>query len=94
MDWATGTTPLPIRWVLVRDPAGQRPLCAFFTTEPHALATAIIGTFVKRWSLDVTFEEGRAPLGIETQRQSSLPAIARTGRPLAQRCLAFLVASS
>lgn len=77
--WSTtGTTPLPIRWVLVRDPAGKRPLRAFFTTDPHAPAAAIIGTFVKRWALDVTFEEARAQLGIETQRQWSVPAIART----------------
>ena len=27
--------------------------------------------FMKRWSLEVTFEEGRAHLGIETQRQWS-----------------------
>lgn len=90
MDWTTGTalwyttgtTPLPIRWVLGRDPAGKRPLRAFFTTDPHAPAPAIIGTFVKRWPLEVTFEEGRAHLGIETQRQWSTPAIARTGCPL------------
>jgi hypothetical protein len=86
MDWitgtalwyTTGTTPLLIRWVLVRDPAGKRPLRAFFTTDAHAPAPTISGAFVKRWSLDVTFEEGRAHLGIETQRQWSTPAIART----------------
>ena len=90
MDWTTGTalwyttgtTPLLIRWVLVRDPAGKRPLRAFFTTDAHAPAPAIIRAFVKRWSLDVTFEEGRARVpfgrGIETQRQSSVSAIART----------------
>ncbi len=76
--YTTGTTPLPIRWVLVRDQTGKRPTRAFFATDLHASAAAIIGAFVKRWSLEVTFEEGRAHLGIETQRQWSLPAIART----------------
>src|SRR5215469_4549693 len=33
---------------------------------------------MKRWSLEVTFEEGRAHLGIETQRQWSDLAIERT----------------
>lgn len=32
---------------------------------------------MKRWSLEVTFEEGRAHLGIETQRQWSDLAIER-----------------
>ena len=31
-----------------------------------------------RWSVEVTFEEGRAHLGLETQRQWSDQAIART----------------
>ena len=33
---------------------------------------------VQRWSLEVTFEEARAHLGLETQRQWSDRAIART----------------
>ena len=33
---------------------------------------------MKRWSLEVTFEEGRAQLGIETQRQWSDRAIERS----------------
>ena len=33
---------------------------------------------MKRWSLEVTFEEGRAHLGIETQRQWSDLAIERS----------------
>lgn len=86
VDWATGTAlwyssgipPLAIRWVLVRDPAGERPLRAFFTTDQHQSAPAIIADFVKRWSLEVTFEESRAVLGVETQRQWSDKAIERT----------------
>lgn len=76
--YTTGTTPLPIRWVLVRDPLGNRPTRAFFSTDPDQAAPAIISDFVKRWPLEVTFEEGRAHLGIETQRQWSDWAIERT----------------
>ncbi len=76
--YSTGTTPLPIRWVLVRDPLGKRPTRAFFSTEPDQVALTIISDFVKRWPLEVTFEEGRAHLGIETQRQWSDLAIERT----------------
>jgi hypothetical protein len=76
--YSTGTRPLPIRWVLVRDPLADRPTRAFFSTDPYLAAPTIIGDFVKRWSLEVTFEEGRAHLGIETQRQWSDLAIERT----------------
>lgn len=38
----------------------------------------ILTWFVLRWRLEVTFEEARAHLGLETQRQWSDKAIART----------------
>jgi len=86
VDWATGTAlwyttgtpPLTIRWVLVRDPHGQRPLRAFFSTDPAQAAPSIIADFVNRWPLEVTFEEVRTHLGVETQRQWSDLAIERT----------------
>lgn len=73
-----GYDPLPIRWVLTRDPAGKRPPKAIFSTDPTQTAEQIISDFMKRWSLEVTFEEGRAHLGIETQRQWSDRAIERS----------------
>ena len=86
MDWTTGTAlwystgtpPLAIRWVLVRDPAGGYATRAFFSTDTHLAPSAIIAGFVARWSLEVTYEESRAHLGIETQRQWSNLAIERT----------------
>ena len=39
-----------------------------------------------RWSLVVTFEESRTPLGLEAQRQWSDQAIARTTRVLLALC--------
>lgn len=38
----------------------------------------MLGWFVRRWAVEVTFEEARAHLGMETQRQWSDKAIART----------------
>src|SRR5205823_2332849 len=73
-----GSDPLPIRWVLTRDPAGKRPPKAIFSTDPTQEAEQIIRDFMKRWSLEVTFEESRAHLGIETQRQWSDLAIERS----------------
>jgi hypothetical protein len=76
--YTTGTPPLRIRWVLVRDPQGERPLRAFFATDTAHDAAHIIAAFVNRWPLEVTFEEARAHLGLETQRQWSDLAIERT----------------
>jgi hypothetical protein len=73
-----GSDPLPIRWVLTRDPLGKHPPKAIFSTDPTQTAEQIIRDFMKRWSLEVTFEESRAHLGIETQRQWSDLAIARS----------------
>jgi hypothetical protein len=73
-----GSDPLPIRWVLTRDPLGKRPPKAIFSTDPTQTAEQIIRDFMKRWSLEVTFEESRAHVGIETQRQWSDLAIERS----------------
>jgi len=64
--------------VLTRDPSGKRPPKAIFSTDPTQTAEQIVSAFMKRWSLEVTFEEGRASLGIETQRQWSDRAIERS----------------
>ena len=73
-----GKAPVPIRWVLIRDPWGefqpQTLLCADLNVEP----TRIIEWFMLRWQLEVTFQEVRTHLGVETQRQWSDRAIDRT----------------
>lgn len=70
--------PLPLRWVIVRDPQGKFAPQYLFATDVDALAAQIITWFVMRWSEEVTFEEVRAHLGVETQRQWSALAIERT----------------
>jgi hypothetical protein len=72
-----GFEPLPIRWVLVRDPAGRLEPRSYFSTRPEDEAAAIPAEVVKRWPVEVTFEEARAHLGVETQRQWSDRAIER-----------------
>jgi len=74
----SGLPPVPIRWVLVRDPLGrfatQALLCTDLTVDP----AQVLAWFVLRWQLEVTFEEVRRHLGVETQRQWSDRAILRT----------------
>jgi hypothetical protein len=86
IQWCSGTAwwhraklpPLPIRWVLVRDPTGKHESKALLCTNQNWEAILIIRTYMKRWSLENTFEEARAHLGIQTQRQWSDLAIERT----------------
>jgi hypothetical protein len=73
-----GQAPLPLRWVRLRDPAGQEAPTALFSTDPAASPEQIVGWFVGRWNIEVTFEEARRHLGLETQRQWTTRAIGRT----------------
>jgi hypothetical protein len=70
--------PVAIRYVLVADPEGKLRMEAFFCTDRAASPAQILQWVVMRWSVEVTFEECRAHLGLETQRQWSSQAIART----------------
>jgi hypothetical protein len=77
--WHTpGQDPLPIRWVLVRDPLGKLDPRAYFTTDLSASSLQILAWIIMRWGIEVTFEEVRAHLGFETQRQWNKKAIERT----------------
>jgi hypothetical protein len=70
--------PVAIRDVLVGDPEGKLRMEAFFCTDVQAKPVEILQWIVMRWSVEVTFEEVRAHLGFETQRQWTDKAIART----------------
>lgn len=74
----TGLPAVPIRWVLIRDPQGKFDTQALLSTKLEAEPRQILHWFVRRWTVEVTFEEVRAHLGVETQRQWSEKAIART----------------
>ena len=74
----SGKPVVPLRWVLIRDPNGKyEPLALLCTTLDYS-PLQIVNWFVRRWQIEVTFEEARRHLGLETQRQWSDQAIART----------------
>jgi len=75
---ADGVMPIPIRWVLVVDPTGKMDPLSLMSTDPLMTPQQIIELYVDRWSLEVTFEETREHLGVETQRQWSDKAIVRS----------------
>jgi hypothetical protein len=77
--WHTpGLPPVEIRYVLVCDPQGKLRMEAFFCTDLQATPVQILAWAVMRWSVEVTFEEARAHVGLGTQRQWSDLAIVRT----------------
>lgn len=65
----SGKPPLPIRWVIVRDPKKIFKTQALLCTGVNVSAQQIIEWFVRRWQVEVTLHEVRTHLGVETQRQ-------------------------
>ena len=77
--WHHGGKPIvPILWVLVRCPDSRREPEAFLCTDTQANPRDVLDCFNRRWAVETTYEEARAHLGMETQRQWSDPAILRT----------------
>jgi hypothetical protein len=54
---------------VVRDPLGKFELQSFFCTRPAAMPLQILAWFIVRWCVETTFEDARAHLGLESQRQ-------------------------
>jgi hypothetical protein len=73
-----GQPPVPLRWVLVRDPEGVRDPAALLCTNRNATPSEILDWFQRRWSIEVTFQEVRTHLGFETQRHWNDLAVQRT----------------
>lgn len=72
-----GFRPVPIRWVLIKEREDSDPVGLYSTNLDHS-AKRIIEAYVERWPEEVTFEEARRHLGMETQRQWSEEAITKT----------------
>ena len=66
--WNAGHKIVPIRMVLVKTSSKAKAEAFFSTSSEHDIKY-IIETYVARWPIEVTFEESRRHLGIETQRQ-------------------------
>ena len=74
----SGLTPVALRWVLIRDPRGRFEPQALLSTNPALEAIPIVNAVVRRWAMEVTFQEAKAHLGIEGQRQWNDLAVARS----------------
>jgi hypothetical protein len=77
--WYKATEGLvPIRWVHVRDLEGTYEDRYFYSTDPKMTATTIIGLYMARWPIEVTFQEVRQHLGFATPRNYTDKSVLRT----------------
>src|SRR5690348_4167068 len=67
--YRSGKPPVAIRWVLVRDPKKRFEPQALLSTDLTLSARQIVTYFIRRWSMETTFQEARLYLGLEGQRQ-------------------------
>jgi hypothetical protein len=73
-----GKPAVPIRWVIIRDPLHKFKTQALLCTDLSATPLQIVEWFIQRWQTEVAHRNVREHLGVETQRQWSDNAIART----------------
>jgi hypothetical protein len=76
--YKSGTGGKRVRWVFVRDVTGGHRDEVFFTTDLSLSPRQIVESYVRRWSLETTFQEARAHLGLETLRNWSGRAVVRS----------------
>ena len=67
--YRSGKPPVALRWVLVRDPKGRFEPQALLSTDLTLSARQIVTYFIRRWSMETTFQEARLYLGMDGQRQ-------------------------
>jgi hypothetical protein len=75
---AKANRPSPSALVLVRDPKKRFEPQALLSTDLTLSARQIATYFIRRWSMETTFQEARLYLGLEGQRQWNDLAAART----------------
>lgn len=63
-----GEGQVEVRWVHVRDLTGTHREEYFFSTDPSMTPQQIIEIYTQRWSIEVTFQDMRSSLGLETTR--------------------------
>jgi hypothetical protein len=66
--YKSGEGLVPVRWLFVHDKTGTHRDDYFFSTDAAMTPPTIVETFTGRWSIETTFQEMRAYLGLETTR--------------------------
>ena len=66
-----------VRWVFVHDVSGTHRDEYFYSTDPSLSPERIVTLYTGRWSIEVTFQEARAWLGLGTTRQWAKASVLR-----------------
>jgi hypothetical protein len=66
-----------VLWVFVHDLTGTHRDSYFFSTDPVMAVSQVIETYTGRWSIETTFQEMRAYLGLETTRGRTRSTVLR-----------------
>jgi len=69
---------VPIRWILIKDPTGEKKPTALLVKDLTVCAEQGIAFFVGRWPIETTFQEINAHLGLETIHTWSDISVNRT----------------
>lgn len=75
--YRSGDGIVEVLWVYVHDLTGTHRDEYFYTTDLRLTAKQVIEYFTGRWSIEVTFQEARAHLGVETTRGWSRQTVLR-----------------
>jgi hypothetical protein len=75
--WYRGSKAEPVAVVLVRDPAGQWRDEALLATDPSVSAAFIIAGYCRRWSVELSFFDGKQFLGLHDPRVRSARSVER-----------------
>ena len=73
-----GSAATEVRWVLARDPKGEKKDEVFFSTDTSLTPQEIVEAFVRRWAMETTFQEARDLLGLETLRNRAETSVRRS----------------
>jgi hypothetical protein len=89
LDYKSGGSRL-LFLVLVRDAEGKRPDQMFYCTRLDWSARTLLSTYAGRWSIEVTFENGKQLLGFEDAANRKEKAVRRTA-PMALVLFSLIV---
>lgn len=76
--WQSGGSTRLLRCVVVWRPDGQYPYESFFSTNPNLTVEQLLEAYACRWSLEVTFHETKASIGVDHPQVWRQEAVART----------------
>lgn len=79
-----------LRFVLVRDNSGKRPLSIFYSTLLDWTPEQILATYASRWSIEVAFENGKQLLGFDHPANRLPKAVQRTA-PMAMILVSLII---